>query len=142
MATGTRQVVILGAAELDTFAYRNPYPELRVFEGHHPATQAWKRPGARLATAGIVPSDVHPCLGQSFWKTQDLAADSRESTTFTRTEPAIFRLARRPILYLTPSAAGTTLGYIAGQTQPAEVVFDYLQPADTDEEQRAPAGSC
>jgi len=39
---GVRQYVILGAG-LDTFAYRNPFPLLRVFEVDHPATQAWKR---------------------------------------------------------------------------------------------------
>src|SRR6202034_3949516 len=39
---GVRQYVLLGAG-LDTFAYRNPYPQLRVFEVDHPATQAWKR---------------------------------------------------------------------------------------------------
>ena len=39
---GVRQYVLLGAG-LDTFAYRNPYPQLRVFEVDHPATQEWKR---------------------------------------------------------------------------------------------------
>src|SRR4029077_12503452 len=39
---GTRQYVVLGAG-LDTFAYRNPYPGLRVFEVDFPSTQAWKR---------------------------------------------------------------------------------------------------
>src|SRR5215813_9033554 len=39
---GVRQYVILGAG-LDTFAYRNPFPLLRVFEVDYPATQAWKR---------------------------------------------------------------------------------------------------
>ena len=49
---GVKQYVILGAG-LDTFAYRNPYPEsvLRVFEVDHSATQDWKR--GRLAAAGI-----------------------------------------------------------------------------------------
>lgn len=51
---GVHQYVVLGAG-LDTFAYRNPYPGLRVFEVDHPATQAWKR--GRLQDAGIaVPS--------------------------------------------------------------------------------------
>src|SRR5262249_60819639 len=40
--SGVRQYVIL-CAGLDTFAYRNPFPLLRVFEVDHPATQAWKR---------------------------------------------------------------------------------------------------
>jgi methyltransferase (TIGR00027 family) len=35
---GLRQFVILGAG-LDTFAFRNPWPELRVWEVDHPATQ-------------------------------------------------------------------------------------------------------
>jgi methyltransferase (TIGR00027 family) len=39
---GVTQYVLLGAG-LDTFAYRNPYSDLRVFEVDHPATQRWKR---------------------------------------------------------------------------------------------------
>jgi methyltransferase (TIGR00027 family) len=42
VTAGVRQYVLLGAG-LDTFAYRNPYPGLRVFEVDHPATQQWKR---------------------------------------------------------------------------------------------------
>jgi methyltransferase (TIGR00027 family) len=49
---GIQQYVVLGAG-LDTFAYRNPYPQdvLHVFEVDHPATQIWKR--TRLEEAGI-----------------------------------------------------------------------------------------
>ena len=50
VAAGVRQYVVLGAG-FDTFAYRNPFPELRVFEVDHPDTQAVKR--RRLADAGI-----------------------------------------------------------------------------------------
>jgi methyltransferase (TIGR00027 family) len=50
VAAGVRRYVVLGAG-LDTFAYRNPHPGLRVVEVDHPATQAWKR--RRLAEAGI-----------------------------------------------------------------------------------------
>src|SRR5271165_2143734 len=39
---GAEQYVLLGAG-LDTFAYRNPFPGLRVFEVDFPATQEWKR---------------------------------------------------------------------------------------------------
>src|SRR5271155_888079 len=39
---GVTQYVLLGAG-LDTFAHRNPYPHLRVFEVDHPTTQQWKR---------------------------------------------------------------------------------------------------
>jgi methyltransferase (TIGR00027 family) len=53
---GVRQYVLLGAG-FDTFAYRNPYPALHVFELDHPATQAPKR--ERLTGAGItIPASV------------------------------------------------------------------------------------
>jgi methyltransferase (TIGR00027 family) len=42
VAAGVEQYVVLGAG-LDTFAYRNPFPDLRVFEVDFPATQEWKR---------------------------------------------------------------------------------------------------
>jgi O-methyltransferase involved in polyketide biosynthesis len=42
VSRGVRQYVILGAG-LDTFGYRNPYPDLRVIEIDHPDTQALKR---------------------------------------------------------------------------------------------------
>jgi methyltransferase (TIGR00027 family) len=51
ISSGAAQYVILGAG-LDTFAYRNRWPQLRVFEVDFPATQAWKR--ELLADAGIV----------------------------------------------------------------------------------------
>lgn len=128
VATGVRQVVILGAG-LDTFAHRNPHPDLRVFEVDHPATQAWKR--ERLATAGIDHPETLTLVPVDF-ETQVLAAEL-EATAFARTEPAIF-VWLGVVFYLTPSAAHSTLEYIAGQAGPVEVVFDYLQPADTDED--------
>jgi len=50
VAAGVSQYVVLGAG-LDTFAYRNPYSHVRVFEVDHPATQEWKR--GRLEEGGI-----------------------------------------------------------------------------------------
>ena len=52
-ARGVRQYVVLGAG-LDTFAYRDPSPDvpLRVWEVDFPATQEWKR--QRLSEAAIV----------------------------------------------------------------------------------------
>ena len=53
---GVCQYVILGAG-MDTFAYRNSFPFLRVFELDHPATQAWKR--RQLERAAIpIPASV------------------------------------------------------------------------------------
>jgi len=125
---GTRQVVILGAG-LDTFAYRNPYPNLRVFEIDHPATQAWKRD--RLASAGIDCPETVTLVPVDF-ETQDLA-EELESSEFKRSEPAVF-IWLGVVFYLTPGAAHTTLEYIAGQAQPVEVVFDYLESPNTEEE--------
>lgn len=128
VATGTRQVVILGAG-LDTFAYRNPIPDLRVFELDHPATQAWKRD--RLAAAGIDVPETATFVPVDF-ETQNLAVEL-DSAAFIRAEPAIF-VWLGVVFYLTPGAARATLEYIVGQAQPVEVVFDYLQSPDTDEE--------
>jgi methyltransferase (TIGR00027 family) len=56
VAAGVTQYVVLGAG-LDTFAYRNPTPHIRVFEVDHPATQEWKR--GRLEEGGLAePEDV------------------------------------------------------------------------------------
>jgi methyltransferase (TIGR00027 family) len=128
IAAGVRQVVILGAG-LDTFAYRNPRPDLRVFEVDHPATQAWKR--ERLATAGIDRPETLTFVPVDF-ETRTLAA-GLESAGFKRTDPAVF-VWLGVVFYLTSDAAKATLEYIAGQAQPIEVVFDYLQPATTDED--------
>ncbi|MEV4123964.1 class I SAM-dependent methyltransferase [Nocardia sp. NPDC049707] len=128
ITAGVRQVVILGAG-LDTFAYRNPHPDLRVFEVDHPATQAWKR--ERLTTAGIDHPETLTFVPVDF-ETQTLAA-GLESTGFKRTDPAVF-VWLGVVFYLTPNAAHATLEYIAGQAQPVEVVFDYLQPANSDED--------
>ena len=50
VARGVDQFVVLGAG-LDTFAYRNPHPQLQVFEVDFPATQAWKQ--QLLSQAGV-----------------------------------------------------------------------------------------
>src|SRR5216684_4200589 len=56
VALGVEQYVVLGAG-LDTFAYRNPYQRLRVFEVDHPDTQSWKR--KQVQAAGIsVPTSL------------------------------------------------------------------------------------
>jgi methyltransferase (TIGR00027 family) len=128
VAAGVRQVVILGAG-LDTFAYRHPYPDVRVFEVDHPDTQVWKR--ERLAAAGIEHPETLTLVPVDF-ETQTLETEL-ESADFVRTEPAIF-VWLGVVFYLTPGAVDATLEYIAGQARPVEVVFDYLQPADTDED--------
>ncbi|MEJ5301080.1 MAG: class I SAM-dependent methyltransferase [Thermodesulforhabdaceae bacterium] len=56
IAKGVRQYVILGAG-LDTFAYRNPWSFLKVFEVDHPETQVFKL--QRLQDSSIqIPSNL------------------------------------------------------------------------------------
>jgi methyltransferase (TIGR00027 family) len=128
VVSGVSQVVILGAG-LDTFAYRNPHPDLRLFEVDHPATQVWKR--ERLAAAGIDRPEALTFVPVDF-ETSTLAA-GLETAGFRRSRPAVF-VWLGVVFYLTPEAAQGTLEYVAGQAGPVEVVFDYLQPAATDED--------
>jgi methyltransferase (TIGR00027 family) len=123
VAAGLRQYVVLGAG-LDTFAYRNPYPALRVFEVDHPATQAWKR--QRLAEAHIaVPEGVTfaavDFVGEplpSALRTAGLRSD----------EPSFFSwLGVTP--YLEPANVLATLTAIAPfAANGGGVVFDYNVP--------------
>ena len=112
---GVGQAVVLGAG-LDTFAYRNPHPELRVFEVDHPDTQVWKR--NRLAHAGIaVPHDV-TYLGVDF-EAESLA------DRLALDGPAFF-LWLGVVPYLTRAGFDETLRFVAGRDG-NEVVFDYAQ---------------
>ncbi|MBU2668586.1 SAM-dependent methyltransferase [Actinoplanes bogorensis] len=112
---GVREMVVLGAG-LDTFAYRNPHPGLRVTEIDHPDTGAWKR--TRLAESGIaIPSSVR-YLGVDFEK-ESLAE------RLDLTEPAFF-LWLGVVPYLTLDGFAATLEAIADRPG-NEVVFDYAQ---------------
>lgn len=118
---GVRQYVILGAG-LDTFAYRNPYPEgtLRVFEVDHPATQAWKR--ARLAEVGIaLPPDL--TFAPVDFETQTLAEGLHAAGFDPGTVTFFSWLGVTP--YLTTEAVLATLRFIASTPQKGGVVFDY-----------------
>ncbi|MEU4240825.1 SAM-dependent methyltransferase [Actinoplanes sp. NPDC026619] len=119
---GAAQVVILGAG-LDTFAYRNPYPEMRVFEVDQPDTQAWKR--KRLADAGIaVPGNVVYCPVDL----SDIAA--LEEAGFDRRTPSFFA-SLGVVPYLAADVLVGMLRFVAGLEAPAELVFDYNQPRAT-----------
>jgi methyltransferase (TIGR00027 family) len=118
-AKGVRQCVVLGAG-LDTFAYRNPFPDLRVIEVDHPATQAWKR--ERLAAAGIAIPSTMTFVPVDFTK-QNLA-EELSRTGFSSSQPAFFSWLG-VVPYLTRDAAFDTLRWIASLPPPSEVVFDY-----------------
>jgi methyltransferase (TIGR00027 family) len=124
LGRGTRQIVILGAG-LDTFALRNPHDarEVHIYEVDHPATQEWKR--RRLAEAQLA---VPLCL--TFvpvdFERDDLG-EKLGAAGFQHNSPAFFSwLGVAP--YLTESAIGSTLQYIAS-IRNSEVVFDYMEPA-------------
>ncbi|WP_329405244.1 class I SAM-dependent methyltransferase [Nocardia vinacea] len=123
VAAGTRQVVILGAG-LDTFAYRNPHPDVRVFEVDHPDTQEWKR--QRLDAAGIeLPASL--TFAPVDFESQTLAA-GLAAAEFDRSRPAVF-VWLGVIMYLTQDTILDTLRFVAGQATPVRLVFDYLYPA-------------
>ena len=122
VAAGVRQYVLLGAG-LDTFAYRNPYPELRVFEVDHPATQQWKR--ALLAESGI---RIPPSLTYApvDFERESLPAQL-QAAGFDARIPTFFAWLG-VVPYLTLEAFRATLGFIAAQPPGSGVVFDYGQP--------------
>jgi methyltransferase (TIGR00027 family) len=124
VAQGVTQYVILGAG-LDTFPYRNPHPNLRVFEVDHPATQAWKR--EQLQAANIsVPSSL--TFAPIDFERQTLEPGLAHSGLDTRS-PAFFSwLGVTP--YLTREACMTTLSFIARMPIGSGVVFDFaIDPA-------------
>ncbi|WP_433664458.1 class I SAM-dependent methyltransferase [Nocardia sp. CA-128927] len=123
VADGARQVVILGAG-LDTFAYRNPDPTLRVFEVDHPATQAWKR--QLLAEAGITVPDSLTFAPIDF--ESETLATGLASAGFAGDQPAVF-VWLGVVMYLTREAIQSTLRYMAGQATPVRLVLDYIPPA-------------
>jgi methyltransferase (TIGR00027 family) len=130
---GVRQYVVLGAG-LDTFAYRNPFAELRVFEVDHPDTQAWKR--ERLRHGGIAVPESMRFAPVDFER--DTLAHGLEAVGFRGDEPAFFSWLG-VVPYLTRDAAFATLKFIAGMPSGSGVVFDYSLPREmmTENERRA-----
>jgi methyltransferase (TIGR00027 family) len=116
---GVRQCVVLGAG-LDTFAYRNPFPQLTVIEIDHPATQAWKR--SLLADAGIATPSTTSYVAVDFAK--QTLADALSGSAFRFHEPAFFPWLG-VVPYLTREAALGTLHWIGSLARGTAVVFDY-----------------
>jgi methyltransferase (TIGR00027 family) len=118
---GTGQVVVLGAG-LDTFAYRNPYAGVRVFEVDFPATAAWKAVRLREAGIAVPPGTVFAACD---FEREDFL-DRLVAGGFDTTRPAYF-IWLGVVPYLTRDAIVTTLRRI-GTVPGAEVVFDYPTP--------------
>jgi methyltransferase (TIGR00027 family) len=124
IAHGVTQYVILGAG-LDTFPYRNPHPNLQVFEVDHPDTQAWKREQLQAARIPIPQSVTFIPID---FEQQTLASGLAHSG-LDKNSPAFFSwLGVTP--YLTRDACMTTLHFIAGMPAGSGVVFDFaVDPA-------------
>lgn len=118
VARGLDQAVVLGAG-LDTFAYRNPHPDLRVFEVDFPATGAWK--AERLGGSGIaVPAGV-TFVGCDFER--DDLLERLVAAGLDPTRPTYF-LWLGVVPYLSRDAVAATLRRIAS-IPGGEVVLDY-----------------
>ncbi len=119
-AQGVRQYVVLGAG-LDTFAYRNPHPGLRVFEVDHSATQAWKREQLQAANIAIPESLTFVTIDFD----RQTLADGLGHPGFNASAPAFFSwLGVTP--YLSREACMSTLSFIAKMPAGSGVVFDFV----------------
>ena len=122
--SGATQYLVLGAG-LDTFALRNPYPHLRVFEVDFPATQAWKRERLRSGglslphTATLVPID---------FETHSLRHEL-DNAGFCFSEPTVTAWLGVST-YLTASAFAGTCALLGSMLPGSSVVFDYSQPRE------------
>jgi methyltransferase (TIGR00027 family) len=121
---GVTQYVLLGAG-LDTFAYRNPYPHLHVFEVDHPATQQWKL--ALLRHNQIAIPDCVTYVPVDF-ESQSLTAQI-SSAGFRQDAPAFFAWLG-VVPYLSLNAFRETLNFISDQPRESGFTLDYSQPRE------------
>ncbi|HEY2471086.1 MAG TPA: SAM-dependent methyltransferase [Terracidiphilus sp.] len=116
---GVRQYVVLGAG-LDTFAYRNQFADLHVFEVDFPATQDWKR--MLLDEAAIaVPANV--TFVPLDFEHKTLAEGLAEAGVETK-QPAFFGWLG-VVPYLTLEAFRSSIAAIAQLPAPTAVTFDF-----------------
>jgi methyltransferase (TIGR00027 family) len=119
VAQGVRQYCVLGAG-LDTFAWRNPYPELRVFEVDYPATQHWKK--QRIANVGMeAPSSL--TFAPVDFEAQTLD-EGLASAGFRLDQPACFSWLG-VTMYLTRETFESTAAFIGAMPAGSRVTFDY-----------------
>ncbi len=121
---GVRQYLVLGAG-LDTFACRNSYEGVRVFEEDHPATQAWKL--EMLRAAGIVPPETATFVAVDFER--DSLADRLRGAGFDADAPTVTAWLG-VVPYLTMEAFRATMRLLARLPRGSAVVFDYSQPRE------------
>ncbi len=119
---GVDQYVLLGAG-LDTFAYRNPHPRLRVFEVDHPATQQWKRELLQRNRIAVPESIRYTPVD---FERQSLSAQLRDAG-FSHNAPTFFAWLG-VVPYLTLEAFRATLSFISAQSAGSGLTLDYGQP--------------
>jgi methyltransferase (TIGR00027 family) len=122
VADGVEQYVLLGAG-LDTFAYRNSYAQLRVFEVDHPATQQWKRELLQRNRIAIPENVIYTAVD---FEHHSLSAQLRDGG-FNHRAPAFFAWLG-VVPYLTLEAFRGTLSFISAQPSGSGVTLDYGQP--------------
>lgn len=122
VSMGVTQYVLLGAG-LDTFAYRNPFPQVQVFEVDHPDTQAWKLYLLHEHGIDIPPQTHHVAVD---FNHNDLAERLR-STGFDPSQPAVFAWLG-VVPYLTDEGFAATLRFLSGSAKGSVLVFDYGLP--------------
>jgi methyltransferase (TIGR00027 family) len=122
VAQGLTQYVLLGAG-LDTFAHRNPYPQLHVFEVDHPATQQWKQ---ELLKMGGLPAPQNITYTPVDFERQSLA-EQLLATGFNPDAPAFFAWLG-VVPYLTAPAFRSTIDFISARPPGTGLVLDYGQP--------------
>jgi methyltransferase (TIGR00027 family) len=122
VAEGVTQYVLLGAG-LDTFSHRNPYPNVRVFEVDHPATQQWKR---ELLARSALPVPANLTYAPVNFERQSLS-EQLDFAGFNRAVPTFFAWLG-VVPYLTHEAFCSTISFICAQPLGSGVVLDYSQP--------------
>jgi len=125
VANGVRQYVVLGAG-LDTFAYRNPFPALRVFEVDFPATQVWKRSMLEKAAIALPSNLVFVALD---FEHQTLA-EGLVKGGLEMHKPAYFSWLG-VVPYLTLDAFRATLSVVAQMPAGSAMSFDYAVAPET-----------
>ena len=122
VAAGVHQYVLLGAG-LDTFAYRNPWPHLQVFEVDHPASQRWKRELLRNSRIAV-PDDL-TYVAVDF-ECQSLAVELQQAGLNFQVPTFFAWLGVVP--YLTLPAFRATIAFVGSQPAGSGIVLDYGQP--------------
>jgi len=124
-ACGVTQYVVLGAG-LDTFAYRNPFPDLRVFEVDFPATQIWKRTMLAEASISLPANLVFVALD---FEHQTLAEGLAKSGL--EMDKAAFFSWLGVVPYLTLDAFRATLSVVAQMPSGSAMSFDFAVAPET-----------